>query len=120
MVSSINGINNSPELNINTSKVKSEQSEFQDILKNVQEEQDEEKLMETCKKLEAVFVNMMFKQMHSTVLKSKLIDGGFSEEVYNDMLIEKYSEEATKGSGMGLAQMMYKQLSKNITKKSEV
>lgn len=120
MISSINGINNNPGLNINTSKAKSEQNEFDDILKSAQEEQDDEKLLETCKKLESVFVNMIFKQMQSTIQKSKLIDGGFGEEVYNDMLTEKYSDEATSGNGVGLAQMMYKQLSKNITNKSEV
>lgn len=119
MVSSVNGINNNIQANINTSKAKLEQSEFEEMLKAAQEEKDEKKLQETCKELEAVFVNMMFKQMQSTIQKSKLIDGGFGEEVYNDMLLEEYSKEATSGNGIGLAQIMYKQLSKNITNKSE-
>lgn len=119
MVSSINGLNNNVELNLSTSKSKAEQGEFEEMLKAAQNEKDEKKLLEQCKQLEAVFVNMMFKQMQSTVDKSKLIDGGFGEEVYNDMLTEKYSEEATKGKGIGLAQVMFKQLSKNITNKSE-
>jgi peptidoglycan hydrolase FlgJ len=57
--------------------------------------------------------------MQSTVQKTGLTDGGFGEEVYNDMLVDKYAEEATKGSGLGLAQVMYKQLSKNNIKKVE-
>ncbi len=120
MVSSISGINNNLELNVNTSKTKLEQNEFEDILKSAQEEQDGEKLLETCKKLESVFVNMMFKQMQSTVQKSELVDGGFGEDVYNDMLTEEYSEKASQCNGVGLAQMMYKQLSRNITNKNEV
>lgn len=119
MVSSINGLNNNAELNIGTSKAKAEQGEFEELLKAAQEEKDEKKLLEECKKLESVFVNMMFKQMQSTIEKSKLVDGGFGEEVYNDMLTEKYSEAATSGNGIGLAQIMFKQLSKNITNKSE-
>jgi flagellar protein FlgJ len=119
MVSSISGINSSPELNVSTSKAKAEQGEFDAILKAAQNEKDEKKLLEQCKQLESVFVNMMFKQMQSTVEKSSLIDGGFGEEVYNDMLTEQYADKATQGNGIGLAQVMFKQLSKNITNKSE-
>lgn len=119
MVSSISGINNNMDLNITASKSKAEQNGFEDILQQVQGEKDEKKLMEACRNLEAVFVNMMFKQMQSTVEKSGLTDGGFGEEIYNDMLVEKYSEEATKGSGLGLAQVMFKQLSRNNIKISE-
>jgi flagellar protein FlgJ len=119
MVSSISGINNNMDINIKASQSKAQQNEFEEMLKQVQEEKDEKKLMEACKNLESVFVNMMFKQMQSTVQKTGLTDGGYGEEIYNDMLLEKYAEEATKGSGLGLAQVMYKQLSMNFTKKSE-
>ena len=120
MVSSISGINNDMDLNIKASQSKAQQNEFEEMLKQVQEEKDEKKLMEASRNLESVFVNMMFKQMQSTVQKSELADGGFGEEIYKDMLLEKYAEEATKGSGLGLAQIIYKQLSRNITKKGEV
>jgi flagellar protein FlgJ len=120
MVSSISGINNNIGVNITASQSKVEQNEFEEMLKQVQGEKDEKKLMDACKNLESVFVNMMFKQMQSTVEKTSLTDGGFGEEMYNDMLTEKYADEATKGSGLGLAQVMYKQLSKNFTKISEV
>ena len=120
MVSSISGINNNMDINLNASKTKAEQTGFEDILQQVQGEKDEKKLMEACRNLESVFVNMMFKQMQNTVEKTGLVDGGFGEEIYNDMLTEKYSEEATKGKGLGLAQVMFKQLSKNYTKIDEV
>lgn len=120
MVSSISGINNNMDINIKAGQSKAEQNGFEEILQQVQVEKDEKKLMEVCRNLESVFVNMMFKQMQSTVEKTGLTDGGFGEEIYNDMLIEKYAEEATKGSGLGLAQVMFKQLSNNYTKKSEV
>jgi flagellar protein FlgJ len=119
MVSSINGINNNIELNLKTSQSKAQQNEFEEVLKQVKDEKDDKKLMEACRNLEAVFVNMMFKQMQNTVQKTELTDGGFGEDIFSDMLLEKYSEEATKGTGLGLAQTMYKQLSGNLTKKSE-
>lgn len=119
MISSISGINNNAELNIQTSQSKAQQNEFEEMLQQVQKEKDDKKLLEACRNLESVFVNMMFKQMQSTVQKTGLMDGGFGEEIYNDMLLDKYAEEATKGSGLGLAQVMYKQLSQNIIKKGE-
>lgn len=119
MVDAINGLNNNIDLNIKTSQNKAQENEFEALLKKAQDEKDDKKLMETCRNLEAVFVNMMFKQMQNTVQKTGLADGGFAEDMYNDMLTDKYSEEATKGSGLGLAQIMFKQLSKNKTNKSE-
>lgn len=119
MVDSISGINSNIDMNVKASQTKAKENEFEAMLKEAQSEKDDKKLMETCKSLEAVFVNMMFKQMQSTVQKTGLADGGFAEDMYNDMLTEKYSEEATKGSGLGLAQIMFKQLSKMNTNKSE-
>lgn len=115
MVSSISGINSNLEYSLQSSQNKAQQSEFDELLKQAQEEKDDKKLMETCRNLESVFVNMMFKQMQSTLSKTSLTDGGFAEDMYNDMLIEQYSNEATKGKGLGLAQIMYKQLVKNNT-----
>lgn len=119
MISSINGINNNIDINLKANQSKAQQGEFDALLKQAQEEKDQEKLKEVCRNLESVFVNMMFKQMQSTVQKTGLIDGGYGEEIYNDMLLEKYSEEASKGTGLGLAQVMYKQLSANLKKQSE-
>ncbi|OGO79593.1 MAG: hypothetical protein A2Y23_09495 [Clostridiales bacterium GWB2_37_7] len=107
------------DINLKASQSKSQQNDFEEILKQAQEEKDEKKLMEASKNLEAVFVNMMFKQMQNTVPKSGLTDGGMGEETFKDMLFEKYAEEATKGSGLGLAQIIFKQLSKNLINKSE-
>jgi flagellar protein FlgJ len=119
MVSSINGINSNLEYSLQSSQSKAQQTEFDELLKQAGEQKDSKKLMETCRNLESVFVNMMFKQMQSTLSKTSLTDGGFAENMYNDMLTEQYSNEATKGKGLGLAQIMYKQLSKNNTDKSE-
>ncbi|MDF2893166.1 MAG: hypothetical protein K0R80_3533, partial [Clostridia bacterium] len=80
MVSSISGINNNMDINIKASQSKAQQNEFEEMLQQVQGEKDEKKLMEACKNLESVFVNMMFKQMQSTVQKTGLTDGGFGEE----------------------------------------
>lgn len=87
---------------------------FEDALNKAISEKDEKKLRKACNDLEAVFVNMMFKQMRSTVEKSGLMEEGFAEDTYQDMLFDNYAQEATKGKGLGLSDILYKQLSKQL------
>jgi flagellar protein FlgJ len=118
----VNPINNSSIIDYNNTKSKSQevkQGEFERALEQAIEEKDEKKLKKACSDLEAIFVNMMFKQMRNTVQKSGLIDGGSAEEMFEDMLFERYTQEASKGQGTGLGDVLYKQLSKGIKKESE-
>ena len=62
---------------------------------------------------------MMFKSMRNTVQKSDIMGDSFVTNVYEDMLYEKFSEEAAKGKGIGLAEMLYKQLSHNLENSEE-
>lgn len=94
------------------------QGEFESELEKAVQEKDDKKLKKACSDLEAVFVNMMFSQMRKTVQKSDLFGGGYAEGMYEDMLYEKYAEEATKNNGIGIGDMLYKQLSKNMKKES--
>lgn len=90
------------------------EEDFQNVLNKAMSEKDDTKLKKACKDMEAIFINLMFKQMRSTVDKSGLMDGGdgnFAEETYEDMLFENYANEASKGEGLGLSDIMYKQLS---------
>ena len=118
----VNPINNSGIIDYNNIKSKvqeSEQGEFERALEKALEEKDDKKLKKACNELEAVFASMMFKQMRNTVRKSGLIDGGTAEEMYEDMLFDKYAEEISKGKGIGLGDILYKQLSKSMKKESE-
>ncbi len=109
----ISGIVNQNDTNV--------QFKFEKLLENAKNEKDSAKLEKVCKDLEGVFLTMIFKEMNKSVQKSKLLDGGYAEETYNDMLTEKYADEATKGSGVGIAKMLFKQLSSSNSKiKSEV
>jgi len=105
-------------LNTEQAKSKSEEVQtgmFEETLKKAVNEKDDKKLKEACRNFEAVFINMMFTQMRSTVQKNDLFSGGFAEDTFEDMLYDNYSKEISKGSGIGLADVMYKQLSKNIS-----
>ncbi len=91
-----------------------EKEKFEDILNEVTSKNQEKELKEACQNFEALFLNMMFKSMRNTVQKSDIIDNSYATGVYEDMMYEKYSEEAAKGGGIGLADMLYKQLIQNL------
>jgi len=77
---------------------------------------DETKMLQACKDFEAIFVNLMLKQMRNTVSHSDLVEKSYAREIFESMQDEKLSEEMTKGAGVGLARELYKQLSRNTGK----
>lgn len=117
-ISSINSYNTSIT---EATLAKTEQSKaenFENILKQATETKDDTKLKEACKEFEAYFVNYIFKQMQNSVYSINK-DGGIikrnqGEEMFTEMLNEKYSAVAAEQGGIGLGNMMYKQLSKSI------
>jgi flagellar protein FlgJ len=77
-------------------------------------EKDDKKLKEACKDFESIFVNILFKEMRSSVPESDLMPKSFATQTFEDMLDEKISGNISKGSGIGIADMMYKQMSKKL------
>lgn len=78
--------------------------------KKAQESKDDTKLKETCKDMEAMFLNMMMADMRKTVQKSKLVDDS-KEEIMTSMLDAEMTKNMASAGGMGLADMLYRQLS---------
>jgi Rod binding domain-containing protein len=69
-------------------------------------------LYEQCRDFESIFVKMMLKEMRSTVAKDGLISGGWAEDIYRDMLDDEYSKSMAATANFGLADQLYRQLSK--------
>ena len=76
-------------------------------------EGDDAELMAAAKEFETYFIQMMFRAMRDTVDSSNsLIPRSHTEEVFQDMLDEKSARAAVEGgSGVGLAQQIFRQLS---------
>lgn len=72
---------------------------------------NDQKLKEACTEFEAIFIKQMLNSMKKTVQKTGLMDGGFAEEIFDDMLYDEYALEIARSSSMGLADLLYKQLS---------
>ena len=59
---------------------------------------------------EALLVNQMVKSMWSTVPKGGLLSGSREEELYRDMLNQSLSEEIAKGQGVGIKEVIMREL----------
>jgi Rod binding domain-containing protein len=68
------------------------------------------KLYQAALDFESIFVKQMLDAMRKTVNKSGLIEGGMAEDIFEDMLYEKYATTMTRSAGFGLADQIYRQL----------
>ncbi len=81
-------------------------------------EKELQELDKVTKDLESVFTYMLMKEMRKTVPETGLISGGRGEEIFRDMLDEEMAKNiSASGEGLGIAKMMYEQLSKPIIAK---
>lgn len=87
-------------------------SAFEEALKSAAESEDDKKIMEAAREFESYFIKMMLKEMRNTVPKGELIPRNNAEEIFQDMLDEEYSNNAAAGNGIGLAQMIFEQMTR--------
>ncbi|TCK93369.1 flagellar protein FlgJ [Natranaerovirga hydrolytica] len=79
----------------------------------LEREANKDELKQVCQEFEAYFLEQMFKSMRNTVPDGGLIEKSHGEEIFEDMLYQEYAKEASKTESLGLAQMLYQQLSRN-------
>lgn len=90
-----------------------------DKLKNVaasaNAEATDEELMDACKQFESYFLEQVFKQMWKTVPNSNE-DQSTSNLVdyFKDNTISELATQSTENNGLGLAQMLYEQMKRNL------
>jgi len=94
---------------------KATDDDFERRLRAAAENGDDAELKQVCKEFESIFINMMYKQMKSTVPKSDYLQSDSGTELFNTMLDEKLCDVASQ-KGIGLGDMMYKQMSKQYLK----
>ncbi len=89
----------------------SETKDFEAILSEAMEKQDNKALKEACDELESYMLSMMFKQMKSSMLSGdSLIAKGDYESMFEDTYINNLCDEMVKAGGIGLSDAMYKQM----------
>lgn len=79
---------------------------------------DEEKeLRKACRDFEAVFVGKLWEQMQKTVPKEGYLHSK-QEQQYLSMFNREFSEHLTEAGGIGLADMLYEQLARQLKQTS--
>ncbi len=92
---------------------------FKKKLEEAADSKDEKKLRDVCEQFEAVFVNMLFKEMRKTVQEGGLVEKSQARETFEGMLDEEMSKKVTEGGGIGLADMMVKSFMKRYDEPSD-
>lgn len=110
-ISSI-GLGNTLTSQLQLQKVQGEEKDFGAVLNEAVENKDDQALKEACKEIEQYMLSSIFKQMKaSTQVGESLIEKGDYEEMFEDNLVEEQCKVMCEAGGVGLADMMYKQLS---------
>ncbi|HHV30168.1 rod-binding protein [Acetivibrio mesophilus] len=99
---------------VQSTSTKSTDDDFEKRLTNALENKDEKELKKVCKEFEGILLEIMYKQMKATVPKTDLIPTDPGREIFEDMLDEELVKESTEHTNLGLADSLYKQLSRNL------
>lgn len=70
---------------------------------------DQKKLWESCQGMEQAFLEILLRQMLSTV-KGGLFPDSMQRDIYEDMYRQALAEQMAKSGDVGLAAVLYRQL----------
>jgi flagellar protein FlgJ len=118
----INGISSESVMNSYNSAQNKVNGDFADKLAKATSEaatgskdaKADAKLKDTCQQMEAVFINMLLTCMRTTVPKDSLLGDSSAEETMQSLADSETSKNMAKAGGMGLADMLYRQLSSTV------
>ena len=100
------------------SAAQSADDSFARRLEEAAQNSDEKELKKVCQELEAIMLNMMYKQMKATIIKSDLVEEDPGTAIFESMRDEELMNQASKTGSLGLAESLYKQLSRQYAKKT--
>ena len=89
-------------------------------LEKAAQNSDEKELKKVCQEFEAIMLNMMYKQMKATIIKSDLVEEDPATAIFESMRDEELINQASKTGTLGLAESLYKQLARQYAKKAPV
>ena len=92
-------------------KLKAAQEKAEQInLVKTKDQQDDQKLREVCQEMEAVFLNLMLGKMRDTIPERTLFPKSNGEKMMQSMLDIELTRVMAQSGGMGLGDLLYKQL----------
>ena len=72
------------------------------------------KLKSACDDFEAIFIKQMLDAMKKTINRSELTKRNMGEDIFEDMLYDEYSKKMSGAAGLGVGDMMFQQLSRQL------
>jgi|GEM_PF-372364 len=116
-IASIGGADYSAQVITSLNQESKTTASFEDTLKNAQATGNSEEIMNACRSFESYFLQIMFRQMRQTsaaMSENTFLPVGRAEETFRDMLDEEYAKKASDSNGIGLAQFMYRQMTRGL------
>lgn len=74
---------------------------------------DPQQLMEVCREFESIFINLILKQARSGINVGEVTEKSHAREIFEEMHDEQMAVNMSKGQGIGLAQQLYRQLTRS-------
>lgn len=78
--------------------------------------QQDPKLKAACQEMEAVFLNLLLRQMRASVPKTNLLGDSASKDTMQSLLDTEMTKNMADAGGIGIADMLYRQLTPSTTK----
>lgn len=88
---------------------------FELRLKSAMRSNNEQELKKVCNEFESIMMNLMYKQMKATVPSIDLLGRDSGKELFESMLDEELMGKASEGKGIGLGEMLFKQMKKSLS-----
>lgn len=87
------------------------QNQTNSELDNTDNDKNQDKLMAVCRELESIFIHQLISQMRASIPQDGFLTKSSGEKIFQDMLDQEYAKKISHAGGIGLAEMLYKQLS---------
>ncbi len=111
-ISNVN-MNTNPQ-QVSQQKEEADAAAFEKAIEKAVASGDEEQLKKVAKQFESVFMHMMLKSMRSTVQDGGLTEKSHARGIFESMYDQTIADEMAEGGTMGIADMIYNQLSKHV------
>ncbi len=86
-----------------------------DIRAEIARDQERKKLYDAAVEFQSIFVKMMLNSMRKTLNKENdPLHGGQTQEIFEDMLYDKYALSMSQTAGFPLADWIYRDLTRNL------
>ena len=86
----------------------------QHVVNKAAESKRDKELKDACKGFEAMFLSMMYREMRATVPENTLFGESNGQKIFMDMRDSELMKNVAESGGLGLADLMYRQLSPQI------